>query len=342
MVPELLLCTRYGVGIKDQRWFDHREQVFGNITAPSILAQTNRNFTWAIFIDADMPGPARAKLEEMVAPFGDKVVLHTQGLMRNNTVAALARTLGLVSAEGMMLTGRIDDDDAYDVETVQTVYDLCEGRLQDGTPLDAMVITFDYGIEWVMYDIYDIDMRSNRGVDLVRKAAIRPYRATFQGDSVFMLSRAETNVTCFAAGHGQMKKYMDEHGYEIRVVSPERPMWLYSRHKQVSTALVHGLVEPLKLTTADLSRMFGINQAGVDRYIEIAGEYEYLLEKRTEHRRNVARKALAEFDSAHAGTTLTPDLEEQRRQLANEVAKLSTSLLGSVEEFQQAAASSKP
>lgn len=338
MVPEMLLCTRYGVGIKDQAWFDHRVQVIGNITAPSLLSQTNRNFTWVIFVDPDMPAVARAQLEHIIAPFGSKAVLYTETPLKNVSVAAVARKLGLVSPEGIMLTGRIDDDDAFAIETMQQVYDICAERLAAPEPLRAMAVTFDYGIEWVMYDIYDVDMKNNRGRDVVRKAEVRPFHSIFMGDSVFMLSRAETGVTCFATGHGKIRDYMTENGYEVRVVSPDRPMWLYSRHKQVSTNLVHGIVTPLDLTIEDLGRMFGLDVAGVKAYIATADQYAYLLEKRTEHRRNVAIKALRDFDRAQAGAPLTPEQAEERRRMAAEVEKLSSSLLGSVEELKAATA----
>ncbi|MFT4040050.1 MAG: glycosyltransferase, partial [Thermomicrobiales bacterium] len=98
--PALLIGTRYGQGIQDEAWFRHREEVLGNITAPSLLAQTDANFRWAIYIDADMPAAARAALERMTAPFGERVILCTDPRFSSASMAAQAQAHGLVSPDG--------------------------------------------------------------------------------------------------------------------------------------------------------------------------------------------------------------------------------------------------
>ena len=98
----MLIGTRYGVGVQDESWFDHRKYVLGNITAPSLLAQTDQHFVWALFVDEDMPASARAVLEEIVRPFGDRVVFFEDQRFNSPNLTRLAQERGLVTPAGFM------------------------------------------------------------------------------------------------------------------------------------------------------------------------------------------------------------------------------------------------
>ncbi|MFT4038277.1 MAG: glycosyltransferase, partial [Thermomicrobiales bacterium] len=326
--PAMLIATRYGQGITDERWFSHREQVLGNITAPSLLAQTDPNFRWAIYIDEDMPPAARAALERMTAPFGERVLFVTNTIFTNESMGELARQHGLVSPDGWMLTGRIDDDDAWERETVAQVRAAAAVWLTQPDRHDILGMTFPLGLEWIMYDTYDVDVRDRKNRDVVRTAGVRTFPRLFHGDSVFVLSPAVQHTTCLAANHGKIHAYLQQLPADVEVIDTGRPMWLYTRHKQVSTNIQHEMSEPLPLATADLAASFGIDAAGVDAYIASADDYAYLLEKRTQHRRNAANAALQHLAMLACAGSLTEEQEAERRDLQDELTRLTSNLLG--------------
>ena len=191
-------------------------------------------------------------------------------------------------------------------------------------------MTFPLGIEWIMYDFYDVDARANTGKDLARPAAARSFPRLFHGDSVFVLSPEDQGVTCISAPHGRIHTYLTELPADVEILDTGRPMWLYTRHKQVSTGIQHQISAPLRVTIADFALAYGIDEAGVEDYIARADEFGYLLEKRTQHRRDTARRDLKEIDAQLAAAGITPDLLARRDDLLALVGRLTTGLVGTV------------
>jgi len=328
--PPMLLVTRYGKGVKDERWFRHREHLIGAITVPSLLAQTDPNFTWLIHIDADMPASARARLDEIVRPFGDRVILDTENRYNNHVLIGIGERLGMVR-DGFLLTGRIDDDDAWHVDTVRIVRERAARWIARPDHPPAVVMSFALGYEWVMYRFYDLDASKKAGKTVMRDAALRPFKPVeFQGDSVFVVAPPALGVSCLAIAHGKMQGMFRDAGYEVDWMMPETPMWLYTRHKQVSTNILHGMVTPLEFRMEELARDFGFDQEGVEDYIAQADDFDYLLEKRTEHRRGLAARELREIDAAIRNGEATREMKARREELVREIDMLANNLVGSV------------
>lgn len=328
--PPMLIVTRYGKGIKDERWYRHREHLLGPFPVSSMLAQTDPNFVWVIHIDADMPASAREKLDEAVRPLGDRVILNTEDRYSNATLAALGNRLGL-ARDGLLLTGRIDDDDAWHVDTVRIIREKTAAWMARADRPAAYAMSFAHGYEWVMYDLYDLDASQKAGKTVTRKAALRPFKPVeFMGDSVFVAAAADSDVTCLAIGHGHMQKLFREAGYDIEWLMPEKAMWLYTRHKQVSTNILHTLVDSLEIDIPELAREFGIDGAAAENYIRVSGSFDHLLEKRSEHRRGKATMELREIDLAVRDGEATEAMLERREQLVLELQDLENNLVGPV------------
>ena len=61
------IITRMNVGIYDQpkskQWMEHRIELFEKYTLPSILRQTNKNFTWVLCFDERTPNEVICKYD---------------------------------------------------------------------------------------------------------------------------------------------------------------------------------------------------------------------------------------------------------------------------------------
>src|SRR3954468_14246924 len=155
-LPRLLVVTRYGLGVNDASWLEHRLRLISAITAPSLAAQSERRFTWAVFVDPTLPDRLRRPLEELLEPLDHAVLVEssehpytTEGFLR------LARELGTVSGDEWLFTARLDDDDAWHRDVVRRVYAVAEGWVDAGGPDRAggLGISFDRVLIWVMYDV---------------------------------------------------------------------------------------------------------------------------------------------------------------------------------------------
>lgn len=325
----MLILTRYGRGILDERWYRHRANLIGSITAPSMIAQTDQNFRWIILIDPAIPASALDQLKQFIAPLGDRVTLDTGSRSTGATMIEYAMKHGM-EVGGHLLTARIDDDDAWHREAIATVRRQAAEWLARPDRAEAVAMTFGLGFEWTMYDMIDADASARRGKQVIRPAELHHFKSEFMGDSVFVVSKPDSALTCLAAGHGQMQQFFRDRGLDVLITERDRPMWLYTRHKQVSTNIRHGNEPPLPVDIAELASTFGIDQAGVERYLATHADYEYLIEKRTEHRRGLAMKGLREVEQAIREGGSTPELEQQRAQFVDELERLASNVVGNL------------
>jgi Putative rhamnosyl transferase len=70
MGPQMLIGTHFGIGIRDREWFEHRLSLFSSVTAPSLLAQEDQSFHWALFVDSALPADIRERLDARAAGRG--------------------------------------------------------------------------------------------------------------------------------------------------------------------------------------------------------------------------------------------------------------------------------
>lgn len=97
----------------DPARLERRFHLFENLTLPSLLAQSDTNFSTAFLIGTGMPDVARARLEALIAPLPGARLLTLPPLAHfNATGRAFAR---MRDGAATHLTGfRLDDDDALD------------------------------------------------------------------------------------------------------------------------------------------------------------------------------------------------------------------------------------
>ncbi len=328
-VPPMLVITRHGCGIQDERWLEHRQLLLAAVTAPALLAQTDQNFTWLIVVDPDMPARARARLEEIVEPFGDKAVLSPTGDFTNRRVLLSGKELGM-ARDGYSLSGRTDDDDAWHPETVAIIRKTAGRWLARAERSDALLMTFQLGYEWLMHDLVDIRRSKLKGRTIELKSIIHPFRMNFQGDSVFVISRDGTDLTCRSAPHGKMGVHFEELGKDIEYLLPDKPMWLYTRHKQVATNFLHGPLVDAGLTVDEICTMFNLDTVKIKEYIKSSDQFEYLLDRDMFKQRDERQAALEEVERTIRSGQGTPELAARADDLRSELDRLKRNLVGPI------------
>jgi glycosyltransferase involved in cell wall biosynthesis len=331
----LLITTPFGVGVKDRAWLDHRLDLTSSITAPSLLAQSDQSFRWILFADPDLAPDVRTSLEEILAPFDGRAFIHSEGGYNTASVFAVAQELGAGAADGYVLTGRVDDDDAWSTHVVEMARSRVASWIRRRSDAPGLGFTYENGFEWIMYDMVDVDVLQSKGRMVKREATVRPYTYPFLGTSVFVLSRLDSRVCAISAGHGNMGKLLESKGYDVDVVSTEQPMWLYCRHKQADSSLQKADGKDMDVSLAELVSEFGLDEERTACYLANAEAYGYGLTKRIKRFRPGLEKELRDV-CGQIGDPLTSeargaDLEQRKVQLAAEIARMSESVVGELE-----------
>jgi hypothetical protein len=325
------VCTRFGLSIKDEAWFDHRIPLISAITVPSLLAQTDQEFHWALFTDPDLPPRTRVALEAMLKPFKGRAFLHSSSSYTSANVLALAQSRGLVDENGYVLTARIDDDDAWHSHTVSTVRQRSGEWLSGAQDTRGLCMTFEKGLEWIMYDMLDVDALQDKGVRIVRQAAVRPWPFPFMSMSVFVLARAVDGESAISAGHLKMGQHLGARGYTVEIVSAAQPMWLYCRHKQVQTSVQRAAADSVDMSLTDLAREFGIDESRTKAYLTSSQKYGYSIAKRTDFRLSNLERRLSvvrERINADPVDAERTDLRREEARLVSEMTRMSQNVVG--------------
>lgn len=321
----MLIATRFGIGIKDLSWFEHRLDLISAITIPSLLHQDDQSFEWALFVDRDLSREVSDRLREIISPFEGRAFLCS---MRHagRSMGELAESRQLVDSDGYLFTGRIDDDDAWATHTIREVRDRI-GRWRQRTNRAAGYgFTFEDGLIWIMYDMLDVDQLQKRGIKIERVASIRPYKYPFTSISGFTYTPLQSGLTCISGGHATIPRLMTKQGYTVEYGRSEEPMWLYCRHKQTDSPIYRNQFPAVPKTLNELSRQFGIDLQRTAAYITSANKYGYtkVLRKFTGRRELVIalREITAALKSTNQGAEERCELLEKKHELEGKLSKL--------------------
>lgn len=331
----MLIATRFGLGINDPSWFDHRIVLLSSITAPSLLAQDDQNFEWAVFVDSGLPRDARNRLEMVLARFEGRAYMDTGGHHAANLLA-LAERRGLVSPDGHVFTGRIDDDDAWDRHTVSEVRRRLAAWRESGGSTRGFCMTFETGLVWIMYDMLDVHHFQREGGKVVRKASVRPYSYPFTSISGFVYARLSDGLTSISTGHPKLGEFLAEREFSVESIATDRPMWLYCRHKQTTSPIRRSVeIDSMNLTLADLREGFGIDDVRVRQYTANAYSYDYSRIGHWEYRsklRTELKAAVKRFADPMVSESEVVALKEEHARLSEELKALSENVMSDLED----------
>ena len=269
------VTTRFGIGVYHQDWFEHRFLLFKAFTLPSLMAQTKKKFIWFIRVDPNMPDKARRQLEEITSQYPNIVILELDPLSidpiwgRRKPTAYIRENL-LTNDVEHIITSRIDDDDAWHIDTVKNIHQIYENNkekiksFKDSRTKEAshrnltngLVLTFPLGYEWVL-----------------TAHQLREYFYPCHSMTVHMVCDHTQEDSCFSEQHHRMARYAKKNNFIYLELDRNVPMWLYLRHKQANTAhskFVRSTLEPIQVSDGVLKMLrnsFGISLDDYQKYL---------------------------------------------------------------------------
>jgi hypothetical protein len=208
-----VLATRIGIGVYDEAWFDYRLALFESITIPSMRAQTCQDFTWQLVVDRQMPAGPRARLDRAIGGIPNVVVEPVE--FKTNlkaSVAACARRLAAERGVPLVMTSRLDDDDAMRVDAFERLHQeaLAFTRVSS---LDYAVFSFNLGCTWL----------PSRRLGYTR----------YHDSHSLALSFVEPAAHCrsiYSRPHRKIKLRVAPRGAYFACIDGDRPWWLYAVH----------------------------------------------------------------------------------------------------------------
>ena len=137
------LITRYNVTLEgwhidksgrttgDNAWLTHRYELFTQYCIPTILIQSEKNFTWIIYCDRDTPVYHLDEISKSISSIPQAKIKLTTGYY--DCLKDIDRTLA-VSGTSFVITSRLDNDDGIGKDYIKTIQE--HFTPQDGTMIN--------------------------------------------------------------------------------------------------------------------------------------------------------------------------------------------------------------
>jgi hypothetical protein len=124
---KVVLITRFGIGIKESKWYDYRYIVHKTFGQSCILNQTNQNFEWLICLDSNPPNDFYLQLKQ---DFKNKTNVHLLRIESNFVKEYrefIENNILDIETEKIVFV-RHDDDDALHVDYIKTIHEQIENK----------------------------------------------------------------------------------------------------------------------------------------------------------------------------------------------------------------------
>ena len=211
------IISRFGIGIFDEAWFEHRFALFRALTLPSLLSQTSRDYVWLICVDRDMPELPALRLRELLQGVDNAVTLRMTGFDIRACVKYLRRQCRAREATHVATT-RLDDDDAIHCGFVARVHDLCQRMNESGKLSEGAVLSFQCGYQ----------------LNLVDGTVCRSEKKNPSPGMTLVAAKA-LEASVYSANHTLIDQYAAKQGFDYVPVLHGEPMWIYTRHRQTDS-----------------------------------------------------------------------------------------------------------
>ncbi len=226
------IITRFSLNIKglnsiwpndknqvfDENRLKERFDIFVKITLPSVICQTNHNFTWIILIDPLLPINWSKRLREICKPYPNfKIIVHDwkQAISHNYWLKYFE-----TEKSEYVITTRLDDDDSIASFIVNSIQSQIEDKYI------YKFITFRNGILSENDIKFNFPYPSNKGGIAI-------------GMSLIAKELFSDNLNIYAVTHtdiiGYIHKYLANYSCKLKIIETKEPAWLYYRHPNASS-----------------------------------------------------------------------------------------------------------
>lgn len=101
--------TKNNEALLTDQWMEHRIGLFSDFCLPSIVAQTNKNFTWLLYFDVTTPDRFRKQIEELTAGQSNIRTFFIDGMP--DFYPQVKKLIADEADQPYLITSRIDNDD---------------------------------------------------------------------------------------------------------------------------------------------------------------------------------------------------------------------------------------
>jgi Putative rhamnosyl transferase len=300
------------------------------------MAQQDQSFNWVVLVDDGLPSDIRKELDKMLRPFRNRAFLSTRVFHTPESLVEEGRRISGKSP--YLLTARIDDDDAWNTDMVRAVRGKVSSWLKQPNRGPGLSFTFQDGLEWIMYEMYDVHTLRDSGERTVHSSAIRRFQLPFMSMSVFVCSLFSDGATAMSGAHSRVAENLSStKGFATEVITTDSPMWLHCRHKQASSGIRKASGEEVHPSLRDLAAHFGIDDLKVKSYLDHAAEHEYALVKEPigRKRKILFDLMLVDRDIKNPATTAADlaHLRQVKEELTDKLTRLEVDVLGNPNDF---------
>lgn len=136
-----IILTRVNIMRKDWTvdWLTDRIQLFKDFCYPSLNLQTNQNFKWLVFFDADTPDNIKNEINQS-KKWKNFIPIYIQDNSENTILANIKEHIDPKAK--YLITSRVDTDDGYAIDYVQRVQDLFHKYANSN---ERVIINFNKG-----------------------------------------------------------------------------------------------------------------------------------------------------------------------------------------------------
>lgn len=124
--------NKFGVDTRTKEWTIHRFNLFEKYCFPSILNQTNKNFVWMCMFADDTDSIFVEKIKrykKLLPQFCPVFINDNETKDLKSTIDSFIKKFKTKS--NVLLTSRIDNDDAVNIKYIETIYKLSNEQIED-------------------------------------------------------------------------------------------------------------------------------------------------------------------------------------------------------------------
>ncbi|HEG44022.1 MAG TPA: hypothetical protein ENH94_08240 [Phycisphaerales bacterium] len=144
-------------------WMDHRIELFRTYTLPSIAGQSCKNFTWVVMLDENTSPRHRKLLDAMKFP---NLRLCYRNIDEKRDTSFLTE---FEKGDYDLLTTRIDNDDAFHKDFVQSLHDCYRRKAESAQPW-AMMFLYGYVLDASSGEMYKMKKPINNCPTMVENS----------------------------------------------------------------------------------------------------------------------------------------------------------------------------
>ncbi len=123
-----------GSPVLTKEWLENRFHLFETYCLPSVINQTEQDFTWLVFFDTQTPQEYKKKVKEISEQYKNFSPVFIDGIDQLNNSLLEEIKKKVVSNDEYIITSRLDNDDIIHKDFIKTIQSLFQPK--DKTVID--------------------------------------------------------------------------------------------------------------------------------------------------------------------------------------------------------------